>query len=378
MVALAEVLRQYGPAYLQKYGKTMPATHRQALALLQRCGSGELGYALYRCTHCGTSHRVARSCGNRHCPACQVYKMEQWQQRQMQRLLPCPYFLVTFTVPEELRAVIRSNQKLGYEAMFQSSVGSLRKLLADPDVLGISQLGLLAVLHTWGRTLEYHPHIHMLVPAGGLAYEQVSSEGGRSRKVLRWRASPAQFLAPVKAISVIYRAKMRDAMQKAGLAETIPAAVWESDWVVHSQAVGDGRNCLRYLARYVFRVAISNRRIVSCNDGRVVFLYCKSGSRRWRKMTLDAMEFIRRFLQHVLPSGFLRVRHYGFLHPQGTPTADQTGQLIEEYYSGLVERLPVEPTTPLVRPVVPCPECGQPMELVRAKYASPLPLSDTG
>jgi hypothetical protein len=185
-------------------------------------------------------------------------------------------------------------------------------------------------------------------------------------------------LAPVKALSVIYRAKMRDAFQKAGLEETIPPEVWESDWVVHSRAVGDGRNCLRYLARYVFRVAISNRRLVSCDEGRVVFLYRKLGSRRWRRMTVDAMEFIRRFLQHVLPSGFLRVRHYGFLHPQGTPTADETGQLIEEYYSGLVERLPAEPTTPLERPVVLCPECGQPMELVRSQYASAVPLCDTG
>ncbi len=378
MVTLAEVLRKYGPAYLQKYGKSMPAAHRQALALLQRCGSGELGYARYRCTNCGTVHRVARSCGNRHCPACQIYKMEQWQQRQLQRLLPCPYFLVTFTVPQELRRLVRSNQKLGYEAMFQSSVGSLRKLLADPEVLGISQLGLLAVLHTWGRTLDYHPHIHMLVPAGGLTNEKVSAEGGRSRKVRRWQASPAQFLAPVKALSVIYRAKMRDAFQQAGLAETIPPKVWESNWVVHSQAVGDGRNCLRYLARYVFRVAISNRRIVSCDDDRVVFLYRKAGSRRWRRMTLDALEFIRRFLQHVVPSGFLRVRHYGFLHPQGAPTADETGQLIEAYYSGLVERLPAEPPPPLERPVVLCPDCGQPMELVRPKYASALPLCDTG
>jgi hypothetical protein len=230
------------------------------------------------------------------------------------------------------------------------------------------QLGLLAVLHTWGRTLEYHPHVHLLVPAGGL-----------SRDGNQWRASPSHFLVPVQALSVIYRAKMRDALKAAGLDEQVDPAVWQTDWVVHCQAVGDGENCLRYLARYVFRTAISNQRLVSCEDGRVVFRYQKSGSRRWRQMSLDAIEFIRRFLQHVLSSGFLRVRHYGFLHASNKRSAAQIGELIEEYYSGLVERLPVEPPGTLQPLVVACPECGEPMELVQVSFASPaLPLCDSG
>jgi hypothetical protein len=287
--------------------------------------------------------------------------------KQLRRRLPCPYFLVTFTVPEPLRRVIRSNQRVGYQAMFQSSVAALRKLAADERYLGSTELGLVAVLHTWGRALEYHPHVHMLVPAGGL-----------SRDGPRWRASPSHFLVPVQALSVIYRAKMRDALEAAGLDAQVDSTVWHSDWVVHSQAVGNGEHCLRYLARYVFRVAISNHRIVSCDDGRVVFLYKKSGSNRWRRMSLDAMEFIRRFLQHVLPSGFLRVRHYGFLHASSSKSAAEIGALIEEYYGGLVERLPAEPTTRREPPVMLCPECGAPMEFVRPQYASAVPLADTG
>jgi hypothetical protein len=367
MVTLAEVFRRYGPAYVEQFGKAMPATHREVLEVLQRCRTGELGYSLYRCTACGTLQPVPRSCGNRHCPTCQGHKTQRWLEQQLQRRLPCPYFLLTFTVPEQLRRLIRSNQRVGYEAMFQASIAALRKLAADDRYVGATELGLLAVLHTWGRTLEYHPHIHMLVPGGGL-----------SRETGQWCAARSQFLVPVQALSVIYRAKMRDALQAAGLTDQVDSAVWDSDWVVHCQAVGNGQNCLRYLGRYVFRVAISNHRIVSCDDGQVVFLYRKSGSRRWRRMTVSAQEFIRRFLQHVLPSGFLRVRHYGFLHPQAKPTTAEIAELIEAYYDGMVERLPEEPATVETSPAVLCPNCGTPMVLVRPKYASPVPASDTG
>jgi hypothetical protein len=366
MMELAEVFRQYGPAYVQKFGRAMPASHRRVLEVLQRCRSGQLGYALYRCTACQKWQAVPRSCGNRHCPGCQQHKTQQWLDKQVQRRLPCPYFLVTFTVPQELRRLIRSNQRVAYEAMFQSSVAALRTLATDERYLGAVKLGLLAVLHTWGRTLDYHPHIHMLVPAGGL-----SGDAGQ------WRATGSLFLLPVKALSVIYRNQMRDALRAAGLDGQVDSTIWDSDWVVHCQPVGNGEHCLRYLARYVFRVAISNQRILSCDEGRVVFLYRKAGSRRWRRMTLDAMEFLRRFLQHVLPSGFLRVRHYGFLHAQAKESPAHIGRLIEDYYSGLVQSLPVEPTT-LHEPAVSCPDCGEPMELVKLSFAPPMPLYDSG
>jgi hypothetical protein len=377
MATLGEIFRQYGPAYVKEFGGSMPAAHRQVLEVLQRCRTGELGYSLYRCTDCGTLQPVPRSCGNRHCSNCQASKSQQWLDRQMERRLPCPYFLLTFTVPEELRRLIRSNQRVGYEALFQSSIAALRKLAADDRYVGATELGLLAVLHTWGRDLVYHPHVHMLVPAGGL-----------SRDGCQWCPARAQFLVPVEALSVIYRAKMRAAFRAAGLDAQVDPAVWDGDWVVHCEAVGDGQNCLRYLGRYVFRVAISNHRIVSCDDGQVVFLYQKTGSRRWRRMTLDAQEFIRRFLQHVLPSRFLRVRHYGFLHSQAKRTPAEIGQLIEAYYDGLVEQLPEdpaeseadwpEPSDTEASAAAVCPKCGGPLELFRQKLACPVLAPDTG
>jgi hypothetical protein len=157
---------------------------------------------------------------------------------------------------------------------------------------------------------------------------------------------------------------MRDALDKAGLREDVPVAVWHSDWVVHSQAVGDGQHCLRYLAAYVFRVAISASRIVSCDDGRVVFLYRKSGGRSWRKAVLEAEEFIRRLLQHVLPSGFMKVRHYGFLSPNSALSTSELEELIEDYYGGLVEKPPPDERKLPDPPQVTCPDCGGPMRLV--------------
>jgi hypothetical protein len=293
---------------------------------------------------------VPRSCGNRHCPTCQWHKTQEWLAKQVDRRLPCPYFLITFTVPPELQRVIRSHQRAGYEALFQSALDALRKLAADPKYLGAARLGLLAVLHTWGRTMNFHPHLHVLVPAGGL-----------SKDSQQWHASPDHFFLPVKPLSVIYRAKMRDALAAAGLADKVPAQVWDRPWIVHCKAVGDGENCLQYLARYVSRVAISNRRIVSCDDGQVAFQYRKSGSRRWRTMTLNALEFIRRFLQHVLPSGFMKVRHCGFLSPNARESHDEIQQRIEEYYSALVEQLPAEEREPTE---VTCPDCGRPMRLL--------------
>jgi hypothetical protein len=191
-----------------------------------------------------------------------------------------------------------------YSALFRASSEALRTLASDPKFIGTDRLGFFGVLHTWGRTLDYHPHIHYVVPGGGL-----------SRDGDRWLASRADFLVPVKALSILYRAKFRDLLARAGLLEQVAPSVWEQDWVVHCQPAGDGRESLRYLAPYIFRVAIGDHRIVSCDDGRVTFTYRRVGSQRRRQMTLDATEFLRRFLQHVLPSGLPKVRHYGFLSP---------------------------------------------------------------
>ena len=189
--------------------------------------------------------------------------------------------------------------------------------MADPRHIGAQRPGFFGVLHTWGRALEYHPHVHYVVPGGGL-----SAEGDR------WLASRPGFLVPVKPLSIVFRARFRDLLRDEGLLEQVDPSAWRRDWVVHCQPAGDGRQSLRYLAPYVFRVAIGDHRIVSCDDGRVTFSYRKVGSSRRRKMTLEATEFLRRFLEHVLPSGFQKVRYYGFLSPAAAVSLESVRWLI--------------------------------------------------
>src|ERR1700722_4779782 len=196
MPTVADVVRRYGPAYLERFGDAMPAAHRKGLRAIASCRTGELGTVLYRCADCGRTHAMGRSCGNRHCPSCQRDKAEAWLADQTDRLLPCPYFLVTFTLPAELRDLARGHQRVVYSALFEASSKALRLLAADPKYIGSDRLGFFGVLHTWGRTLEYHPHVHYVIPAGGL------SDSGD-----RWLSSRAEFLVPAKALSIVFRAK---------------------------------------------------------------------------------------------------------------------------------------------------------------------------
>jgi hypothetical protein len=264
--------------------------------------------------------------------------------------LPCPYFLITFTVPAKLRAFMRSHPREAYTALFEASSEALKALAPDPRHIGTTRPGFLGVLHTWGRDLAYHPHVHYIVPGGGL------SEDGES-----WLPSRAQFYLPVRPLSILYRAKFRACMERAGLLNQIDAAVWKHPWVVHSQAVGDGRASLKYLAPYVFRVAISDRRIVSCEEGQVTFTYRKSGTSHWRKMTLTAIEFIRRFLQHVLPRGLQKVRRYGFLSPNSGESIESLQWLVAAHYDFTFLLLSFAIDVGCPPPRVRCSECGQMM-----------------
>ena len=353
MPTVADVLRQYGGAYLEQFGATMPGEHKKVLRAITACRTGALGTVLYACESCGRTHTVGRSCGSRHCPTCQQDKTRAWLERQLDRLLPCPYFLVTFTLPAELRALARSHQRVVYAALFEASSEALRGLAADPKFVGTDRLGFFGVLHTWGRTLDYHPHVHYVVPGGGL-----SADGSC------WLPSRADFLVPVRALSIIFRAKFRDILEREGLLNLADPAVWRRDWVVHSQAAGDGRASLRYLAPYVFRVAIGDHRIVSCDDGRVTFSYRRVGSNRPRKMTLDAPEFIRRFLQHVLPAGFQKVRHFGFLSPHSGIVLEAVRWLVTLLNGAIFALQAARAKGPTTTAAPRCPVCGSPMCVV--------------
>ena len=210
--------------------------------------------------------------------------------------------MITFTVPEGIRLFIRSNQRIAYGALFKASSASLKKLAGDDKYIGGDLPGFFGVLHTWGRQLHYHPHIHYVAPGG--AY---SKQDGN------WHPSRIDFYLPVRALSKIFRAKFRDLMIEAGVYDSIPPEVWKIAWNVNVQAVGNAARSIRYLSNYVFKIAISDSRIVCVEEDRVTIRYRKKGSSRMRRLTFNAMEFLRRFLQHILPKGFMKIRYYGFM-----------------------------------------------------------------
>lgn len=355
---IGDIFRQYGPAYRAKFAARMSRDQLRAMAMIERCRTGELGGAVYRCAQCEELHSVPRSCGNRHCPGCQGHKSRAWLDAQMVKLLPCPYFMITFTVPASLRRFVRSHPRQCYKALFDASSATLVELAGNPKYVGSGNIGVTGVLHTWGRTLTYHPHVHFIVPGGAIGAD------GQS-----WLPSRVNFFVPVKAASPIFRAKFKEAMQKCGLLDQIPPEVWRKAWVVHSRAVGDGRASLKYLAPYVFRVAICNSRIVKVEPGpegagRVTFKYRKSGSKQVRTMTVKAQEFIRRYLQHVLPRGFQKVRHYGFAHPRRKLDREWLVMLVTITLN-MVYTLTVGASQPAANKLAfACPSCGGELKCV--------------
>ena len=350
MEEINQIFRTFGPEYLERHGEAVPIEHRKAMQAIRDCRTEVCGTALYRCEQCGESHLVNRSCGNRHCPTCQRHKTRTLLAKQMERQLPGHHFMITFTVPDSLRRFIRSHQRVGYSAMFKASSETMRKLAADEKYMGGDLPGFFGVLHTWGRILDYHPHIHYIATGGAFS----STQG-------TWHPSRVDFFLPVKVLSKIYRAKFRDEMEKAGLFDQIPHEVWHIDWVVNSQAVGSSEASLKFLAPYVFRVAIANSRILSVENRTVTFRYRKPGSCRWQTLALEVMEFMRRFLQHVLPTGFMKVRYYGFMNPACKISLERISSLIQLAH-GFDLALPEsesQPPTPMV-----CPKCGGTLKLL--------------
>ena len=232
-------------------------------------------------------------------PKCHGEQSAAWLEKQQSRLLPCPHYLLTFTLPADLRPLARQHPKIVYGLLLRCAAAATQKLAADPQYLGATP-AILAVLHTWTRALLYHPHVHLLVSAGGWNAGQ------------RW-VSPKhpKFFVPVRALSIIFRAKVRQALQHEHLLEQTPAKTWTQPWVVHCQHAGAGEKVLGYLARYAFRVAITNSRLESFADGHVTFRYRDNRTQQLQRVTVAAEEFIGRFMQHILPPGFPKVRYYG-------------------------------------------------------------------
>jgi len=298
---LTDIFLCYGTEYRSKYKDRMLPSHLMAMQDIEQCRTKSKGGHVYLCNDCSKPHYSYHSCKNRHCPKCQNDSAEIWLSEQQKLLLPVDYFMVTFTLPEELRAVSRSNQKTVYDILFETSAAALKKLALDSRFIG-GHIGMVGVLQSWARDMSYHLHIHYIVPGGGL-----SSDNNR------WLPSRKDFLVRVEPLSIIFKWMFHDKFKKAGLIDTVSPDIWEKDWVVNSEPVGSGEQALKYLAPYVYRIALSNNRLVKLDKNKVTFKFKNSNTNQWRYMTLDALEFIRRFLQHVLPKGFLKVRYYGFL-----------------------------------------------------------------
>lgn len=352
---LADICRDYGPAYRQKYADKLLPSHRQVMSAIERCRTEALGGQLYGCPTCQEFQYSYHSCRNRHCPKCQHQLTQAWLEGQRQLLLPVPYFMLTFTLPAQLRELVSKNQEQMYHLLFRASAQATQALALDPRYVG-GQVGLVGILHTWTRNLFYHPHVHYLVPGGGLA-----PNGD-------WLPARNKFFLPVRALSKLFRAAFWRALKHTDLFQQIPKAVWYKKWVVHCKPVGDGQAALKYLAPYIHRVAISNRRLVgiqrhgNMQTSLVTFQYRTSDTGQLKLCTLTVEHFIQRFLQHVLPSGFVKVRYYGFF---GATVRDRLALLQRQLGNLSVPDPAAEPetqtSTPEPRHKITCPKCGAPM-----------------
>jgi hypothetical protein len=348
------IVRRYGAAFLRQHPQTPPGV-RGALARLAACRTAALGGHVSECGHCGEVRYRYHSCGDRHCPACGGSKRAAWLEKRRHELLPVPYFHVVFTLPHQLSGLVLGNRHTLYALLLRTAAQTLLDVAADPKHLG-ARLGVLAVLHTWGQQLEHHPHVHAVVPGGGL-----TSKGG-------WRACRPNFLLPVKVLGAVFRGKYLEGLRQAyvsgalhlggstaALAEADAFAAWldglyRTPWVVYAKKPfgSSAEQVLKYLARYTHRVAFSNARLVRLQGDTVTFTYKDyADAARVKEMTLPAVEFLRRFALHVTPGRLVRIRQYGLLANRGR--GDRLAQCRRLLTPSAAAPLTAAPTPPTVR-----------------------------
>ena len=348
MLEVADIVRLHGAAYLAQFGAQLSPVQKRALRDIENCRTPFFGGHVYQCDHCGQDVFAYHSCGNRSCPKCHQNQTDRWLEKQRGHLLPCSYFLVTFTLPAELRRLARAHPRKIYGLLMKAASDALQKLANDPRYLG-ARVGSLSVLHTWTRAMLFHPHVHMLVTAGGLSHDGTSWIEPKHRR----------FLVPVEALSIIFRAKICAGLKKAGLLGGLPPSLWKKNWVVHCEHAGRGEKVLDYLARYVFRIAITNSRLEFIDATIVRFHYRDNKTRQIRHVSLPAIEFLERFLQHVPPRGCVKVRYYGIWSPSCRQQLECARQLLSPHSPCLDSA--VLPSTnddpPPTSTQSPCPFC---------------------
>jgi hypothetical protein len=376
---IADILRRHGPAWRAAHARHVSLDQLKVMSAIENCRTAALGGHVEGCEECGHQRIAYNSCRNRHCPKCQGVKAREWLAAREADLLPVGYFHVVFSIPAELADIALHNKTQVYDLLFRTASESMSTIAADPRHLG-ARIGITAVLHTWGSALTHHPHIHMIVPGGGISLDGT-----------RWVASRTGFLLPVRVLSKLFRRLFLTRLLELYTAGNLAffgnhadlrdrrvflrliARLRKKNWVVYAKPPFAGPEAvLAYLSRYTHRVAISNRRLISLDASGVTFRYKdyrRDGAARYGTMTLATDEFIRRFLLHVLPKGFHRIRHYGLLASAGRKTNVARARQLLAVPPEVEPAEPVEPTD--ARP--PCPCCGGRMIIIETfqRWAQP-------
>ena len=388
---VADVIRLHGDAFQAKYGGSLTAEQRRVLRDLADCRTAALGGHVERCLDCGQDRIAYNSCRNRHCPKCQALSRARWLERETKFLLPVEYHHVVFTLPQEVAELALANPKVMYGALFQAASATLRDVAANPKRLG-AQVGILMVLHTWGQNLHHHPHVHCVVTGGGPSCNERSDIDVSPE----WRSCRPGFFLPVRVLSRVFRGKylalLRKAFAKgklaypgrlAHLADADAFGSWltylcHKEWVVYAKPpFGGPEQVLKYLARYTHRVAISNARILNVSDKGVSFGYKDyADGHRSKTMTLSGEEFLRRFVRHVLPRGFVKVRHYGFLANRHRAEKLKLCRLLLVAVMLAAIFGTAAPSTPAGAEAPTCPKCGG-RRFVRLELVPGVAVADT-
>jgi hypothetical protein len=353
MILLSSLIDQFEADLLASYQDVLLPGHRQALTAMKHCRTVQSRMMQAQCEDCEKLSFIPHSCGHRHCPHCQQHESQQWLERQVQKRVPAEYFLLTFTLPKELRALAWQQQRTLYGLMIRSSWETLNTFSQNDRQLG-GKAGAIAVLHTHSRRLDYHPHVHIVMPAAAIDTRQRRWRTKTSRHPGRHKPG---YLFHHKALAKVFRAKLLEAIRREGL--TLPARYPET-WVVDCKSVGSGDKALVYLGRYLYKGVIQEKDIIACRDGQVTFRYLDSKTQQMQTRTVTGAKFLWLLLQHVLPKGFRRARNFGFLHPNSKRLLNLLRYLLgihlHQALAGLNKR-----------PVLKCPCCGGAMRIVKTQ-----------
>ncbi|HEY3618645.1 MAG TPA: transposase [Candidatus Sulfotelmatobacter sp.] len=366
MIRLASVINTFKTDFLAMYRHKLSSAHLGALAAIQRCRTQASPKMQVACADCDHQVLVPHSCGHRHCPHCQHHESQQWLERQIKKQVPAEYFLLTFTIPAEFRALFWAHQNVLYELLIRSSWETV-KTFSENDRQLHGTPGAIAVLHTNTRQLDYHPHVHLVMPAAVVDAEQKEWRTRRRKRPRKTGDAKGNYLFNHKALAKVFRAKILAGIEATGL--TLPGR-YPEQWVVDCKSVGTGEKALIYLGRYLYRGVIREKDIIACDNGQVTFRFCNARTGKMESRTVPGAQFLWLVIQHVLPKGFRRARNFGFLHPNCKRLIALLHVLLK--FAPATVAAAIKP-----RPPVPCPCCGAPMKIVKTRlrplFVRPMP-----